>query len=476
VSDAALLECSGCGRRFGPEEPLPFRCPAARPGDEVDHLVGRPGLPSGARWPESDDPNPFVRYRTLLYSHSLALRHGLSDDWFVDSVRRLDDAIAAVDGHGFRVTPFARARGLEGDLGLALGSLWIKDETGNVSGSHKARHLMGLALDLAVAEAAGLPGFEEHARPLAISSCGNAALAAAVVARASGRRLRVAIPTWAEPAVVARLEALGAELEVCAREPHEPPGDPCTGRFRERVREGALPFTCQGSENGLTIDGGMTLGFELADQLRAADLAADRLFVQVGGGALASAAIQALLWAHELGALRRLPRLHAVQTLGVQPLRHAYLRLVSGAEARSRAAGVELVSTGLAAGARTAALADWLLVHREALASEAEHAARHRSEYMRPVVDPPVSVATGILDDETYDWRAVVLGMLATGGFPVVVDEATLVEARERGRDSAGIDADATGSAGLAGALILARAGGLRRDESVVVLFTGARR
>jgi hypothetical protein len=29
-------------------------------------------------------------------------------------------------------------------------------------------------------------------------------------------------------------------------------------------------------------------------------------------------------------------------------------------------------------------------------------------------------VATGILDDETYDWRAVVEGMLTTGGRPLV--------------------------------------------------------
>ncbi|MGE0453981.1 MAG: pyridoxal-phosphate dependent enzyme [Vicinamibacteria bacterium] len=471
MSDAALLECTGCGRRFGADEPLPFRCPDAWPDDDVDHLVARPGPPPGVRWPESDDSNPFLRYRPLLYSHALALRHGLSDGWFLDTVRRLNDAIAIVDGQGFRVTPFARAGGLERELGLGRGSLWIKDETSSVAGSHKARHLMGLALDLAVAEAAALPKLRDPGRPLAISSCGNAALAAAVVAKASRRRLRVAIPAWAEAAVVARLEALGAELEVCARGANDPPGDPCTARFRERVRNGALPFTCQGSENGLTIDGGMTLGFELADQLRAEGFSADRLFVQVGGGALASATTQALLWAHELRALPRLPRLHAVQTLGVQPLRHAYARFVSGVEARLRSAAADATRSG-------EAVADWLLARREdaALAREAEYAAGHRSEYMRPVADPQASVATGILDDETYDWRAVVLGMVGSGGFPVVVDEATLIEARERGRAAAGVDADATGSAGLAGALTLARAGGLRPDDSVVVLFTGARR
>jgi len=42
---------------------------------------------------------------------------------------------------------------------------------------------------------------------------------------------------------------------------------------------------------------------------------------------------------------------------------------------------------------------------------------------------PPHSVATGILDDETYDWRAVVEGMLLTGGRPLVVSETALTEA-----------------------------------------------
>jgi phosphate-selective porin len=36
------------------------------------------------------------------------------------------------------------------------GALWVKDETHNVAGSHKARHLMGLLLYLAVVE--GGPG------------------------------------------------------------------------------------------------------------------------------------------------------------------------------------------------------------------------------------------------------------------------------------------------------------------------------
>ena len=67
--------------------------------------------------------------------------------------------------------------------------------------------------------------------------------------------------------------------------------------------------------------------------------------------------------------------------------------------------------------------------------------------------EEPRSIAHGILDDETYDWLAVVEGMLATGGHPVVVDERTLVDANKLARLATGSDVDHTGSAGLAGLL-----------------------
>ena len=60
-------------------------------------------------------------------------------DALVDEV---DAAVAAVDGVGFHVTPFGRADALSDALGFApTGGVWVKDETGNVAGSHKGRHL-----------------------------------------------------------------------------------------------------------------------------------------------------------------------------------------------------------------------------------------------------------------------------------------------------------------------------------------------
>jgi threonine synthase len=95
---------------------------------------------------------------------------------------------------------------------------------------------------------------------------------------------------------------------------------------------------------------------------------------------------------------------------------------------------------------------------------------------MWPWETEPHSVAHGILDDETYDWLAVVEGMLATGGTTVVVDEPLLRRANALARAATGIDVDPTGSAGFAGLVALGASAALREDERVAVLFTGVDR
>jgi hypothetical protein len=69
----------------------------------------------------------------------------------------------------------------------------------------------------------------------------------------------VFVPADADPAVVRRLGGLGAKVVACPREPGQR-GDPAYLRLRDELAGGALPFTTQGNENGLTIEGGETLG------------------------------------------------------------------------------------------------------------------------------------------------------------------------------------------------------------------------
>jgi threonine synthase len=283
---------------------------------------------------------------------------------------------------------------------------------------------------------------------LAVASCGNAALAAAAVARAAGRPLDVYIPVTADPAVVAKLERLGARLTVCPRTAGVV-GDPTYHRLQQAIRDGATPFTCQGPNNGMTIEGGKTLGYEIVSALRRSGTLLDRVFIQVGGGALASAVIQAFHDAARLGVFGRVPRIHAVQTLGAYPLQRAYDRLAQRIGPHA-----------------------WEETRDGAL----RYAATHRSQFMWPWEAEPRSVAYGILDDETYDWLAVVRGMATTGGFPLVAAEDTLVRAHDLARAATGINVDHTGSAGLAGLLLLHREGGVGAQERVACLFTGVQR
>jgi threonine synthase len=416
---------------------------------DIDHVLVRVLDDDGIAFPAGPPGagSPFVTYRGLLHSTHRARTLGMGDDDFVELVRSLDDQVARVAGVGFRATPFGRDDLLSDRLGFsAAGGVWVKDETGNVAGSHKGRHLMGVMLHLELAERLGLA--DSDARPdLAIASCGNAALAAAVVARAASRRLRVFVPEGADPGIMASLGELGAEAVSCARTSGVP-GDPAYARLRADVAAGSIPFTCQGSANGLVVEGGATLAYEIVSDLRDQGLALDHLVIQVGGGALASACMQGFDEAVALGALVRGPRIHTVQTTGGHPLERAHRRVEQRLPAAPSTSEINAA------------------VHE---------AAGHRSEFMWPWEQEPQSMATGILDDETYDWRAVVSGMLVSGGRPLVVSEEGLARAHELGH-AAGYRVDPTGTAGLAGLLDLVARGVTKPDDRVAVLFTGVDR
>ena len=410
-----------CGTDVAADVVWPWRCPNADPGDHHHVLYPVARVQPFRPLPH---PNPWVAFDTALVWAELADAHGFDHDRRAALIAELDLRIAEVDGHGFAVTPFARSMGLSDTLGFGRdGGVWVKDETVNVGGSHKARHLMTILLHLLACERLGLT---DRRPPLAIASCGNAALAAATLAAAVKWPLRVFVPPHGDPAVLARIAVLGAEVIACPRIARDPAGDPCVHRFLEAVADGAIPFGVQGPENALCLDGGRTILWEIIDELGAA---LDRVFVQVGGGALAASV--------GLGCVAAglYPKVHAVQAAGCAPLARAWER-----------------SRGFALG----------------------DAPLHWRECMWPWESEPVSRATGILDDETYDWVGVVGAMERSGGSPVVVTEDLIARANDLGRETTGIDVDHTGTAGLAG--LLAVRDQISDDERVVVLFTGRRR
>jgi len=431
--------CRGCGTVVDANVDFGFACPNRGDGD-VEHILVPTWSPD--IWDRGEGDNPFVRFRDVLTAYQMARVLGLADEDYVELATQLNEAIARVDGSGFSITPLARCADLEASLGLDT-PVWVKNETGNVSGSHKARHLAAVMLLLLVVERAGSPlaqGLRD--RRLAIASCGNAALAAAVVARAADWPIDVFIPVDAGAAVVARLTELGANLVICERDPSET-GDPCVISFRRAVCDGSLPFSVQGPDNAISVEGGLTLGCEFVAGLNAVNESLDSVIVQVGGGALASSLYGAFARIHSLGDIPNIPRLYTVQTQGAYPLQRAMERVQAH---HADASAHQIVST----------------------------VSQHRSDYMWPWEDTPSSVAHGILDDETYDWLALIEGMVSTSGEALVVSEARLHEANVLGRRDSGIRACHTGTSGLAGLIELLALG--RNPGRTGVIFSGIHR
>ena len=189
----------------------------------------------------------------------------------------------------------------------------------------------------------------------------------------------------------------------------------CMLRFQEAVEGGALPFGVQATENLWTLDGGRTIGWELADQLGAESV--DNVLVQVGGGALLTSCAIGLLEGAALGPLERVPRVWAVQAQQCAPFEKAWSQIPAAASVDERLSLAE----------------------------------QQAEQLMTPWPDPS-SAATGILDDVTYDWLGVARALLLTGGSSVLASEDDIDSANQRVR-AAGYNADHTGSAGYAGLL-----------------------
>lgn len=419
------FRCARCGAGLPVSTFMPWRCPNES-GDRQHVLLLEDDM--GPFFVDDIDSNPFIRYRHQMAWWAFGRSRGMADDELVGLVNDLDEAIIEVDETGFTTTPFARAAELSDVLGFTpYGGVWIKDETGNVAGSQKARHLFSILLHLTIAEKLGLTPWQyvDDRPPLAISSCGNAAIAATTLAASVEWPIDVFIPQWATGTVVDILDELGARVNRCPRRAEDPPGDPTVLRFREAVASGSIPFSVQGPENSLCLDGGRTIGWEIADQLRSADTPKlEGIFVQVGGGAFAASVSRGL---SEAGI--DVP-LYAVQTEGCAPLARAWM----------------------------SARAD-------------DNPAANWSKYMWPWESEPTSLADGILDDETYDWVADIAQLKQSHGDVIVVEEATVALASAMGVETTGIPVSATGTAGLAG--LIAEQSRFTPNANVAVIFSG---
>ncbi len=413
--------CATCGAEVPIAKPFAFRCPNATATDRchVLQIVSAPRTHLAER-----QANTFTTDDQNLAWAAFANANGMDRARRNALVAELDNAIRVVGGVGFSTTPFTRSAFLSDEFGISdRGGIWIKDETGGVGGSQKARFLFSILLHLRAAEDLGLLADRP---PLAIASCGNAALAAAILANAAEWPLDVYVPTWMSDGFGDRLNELGARVHRSERRNDDPAGDPAMLRFRDAVAHGAVPFTVQGPENALCLDGGRTLGWEVCEQAAAVGIQQiDRVFIQVGGGAFAAAVGEAM------NNVCGPTPLFAVQAEGCAPFERAW----------RRSEGVECPAE------------NW-------------------AEIMT-VWDDPSSLADGILDDETYDWIGVLEALRSSGGRPIIASEEQVREAHGLAH-RAGFNASPTGSAGLAG--VLAARNEISENDQIVVVMSGVTR
>jgi len=423
--------CSVCNTKVSIDEIFSWRCPNSTSSDR-HHVLELENSIAPLR--SNGDANPYVAFQRYLAWDAFAATLGLDFAARTKIIRDLDQAVVKVAGVGFRTTPFARNDALSDALGFNnLGGVWIKDETNSVAGSQKARHLFTELLHLVTVELVGrAPWKSPTQRPaLAIASCGNAAIAASTLARAVNWPIRVFVPEHADAATLKILDSLQANVIRCPRVATDPAGDPCVFRFREAIEQGCIPFGVQGPENAWCLDGGRTIGFEMAvvaEELSGSLIS--RMFVQAGGGAFVACAASGFF----AGATK--PRVHAVQTQGCAPLARAF-------EIADRTGG-------------------------------ARNAGSRWSQCMWPWETTPVSLADGILDDETYDWVGACNAMADSGGYPIVASEQLIHESYALAHRVTNIDVSPTGSSGLAGLLAIRHE--IADDERVIVIFSGVRR
>ena len=239
-----------------------------------------------------------------------------------------------------------------------------------------------------VAQGPSLDGIGDLARRRAdrpLTSLGHRQLRQRRTRRCSDRKGGGAPPHRARTDVGRRgrdrsLARARRHLEVCPRHDGDPPGDPCLHRFREAVASGRavlVPRARQRAHDRRRQDA------RLRDRRRRR---------------------------HD----RRRDRPSRGRRLGVEPCPRP--RRGGGASARSTPSPTIHV---VQAAVHSPLVRAW--EHRR------PDARRHRRELMWPW-EPPGRASTGILDDETYDWAAVLDTLERTGGRAVTVTEEELGE------------------------------------------------
>jgi hypothetical protein len=142
----AEFVCAVCHAVVDLDSTLIFSCPHVSDSDKRHVLHIREAI---RPLRSIADPNPFIAFRNHLAVDAFGARVGISDQDRIEIITTTNQQIKKICGTGFVSTPITRQDRLSDALGFsASGGVWVKDETHNVAGSQKARHLFSTLLYL----------------------------------------------------------------------------------------------------------------------------------------------------------------------------------------------------------------------------------------------------------------------------------------------------------------------------------------
>jgi threonine synthase len=276
------LACTRCERTFDPGT-LVNLCPCGAP------LFARYDLEVAAK--EMRPGHLSLREPTL---------------WRYREVLPLDDPTSCTSlGEGF--TPLLAAPRLGALLGLP--KLWIKEESGNPTGSFKAR---GLAVAVSMAKALG-------AKDVCLPSAGNAGSALAAYAARAGLAAHVFVPKDISRIFLMEIEAYGAAVQTVDGLITDA-GALCAELARKHGW-----YECATLKEPYRLEGKKTMGYELAEQM--GWKLPDAILYPTGGGTGLIGMWKAFEELRAMGFIGpEHPRMYAIQAEGCAPIVEAFSR------------------------------------------------------------------------------------------------------------------------------------------------------
>jgi threonine synthase len=274
------LDCTKCDRRYPP--------------DRIWNLC-ECGAPLLARY-------DLERAAKEMRPGHLALR--APNQWRYREVLPVDDPADRISlGEGF--TPLLPAPRLGERMGLPR--LFVKDESGNPTGSFKAR---GLAMAVSMAKALG-------ATEVCLPSAGNAGSALAAYAARGGLKAHVFVPRDIARVFLMETESYGAHVETVDGLITDA-GRICAAQAKEHGW-----YECATLKEPYRVEGKKTMGYELAEQM--GWKLPDAILYPTGGGTGLIGMWKAFRELETMGFIPPgRPRMYAVQAEGCAPIVKAF--------------------------------------------------------------------------------------------------------------------------------------------------------